>query len=399
VFSGRHHAILRFTQNYPRYCTTGAPAQEYDVPVTIDWLVATGRDHPLWSLTWDLYGPGVNPIVPMNRIEDDSRAPYGELLFDGAATENAHSVIAGVGWGDRYRFASTTNPVSYDSSWTWNTPNTIPYVKLWTTAVDATMGTVQTRTIVQQDAGGYFGTDRWNTTSAAGNACAANGEFGGSAAHAMPCSYNWPYQSINYSMGQAIGGSNADNTNNTRLAWGTNFGFLGQTSYPEHGFGAMRSGWPRESYATYVVLGQHSLDPVGATVAEMEAVQATTLTATLGTVRTSGIGGPGRSDTVSYAPAGWNHVYGVWAIDASVVPATLGRVDVNFNVAAGTLPHPLLVVSGWTSAALPTTVRFNNTVLVQDIDYFPSLRAGSQELWITLNRNLGGASNRVEVTP
>lgn len=399
VFSGRHHAILRFTQNYPRYCTTGVPAQQFNVPVTIDWLIATGRDHPLWSLTWDLYGPGMNPIVPMNRIEDDSRAPYGELLFDGAATEGAHSVVAGVGWGDRYKFASTSDPVTYNSAWTWNTPNTIPYVKLWTTAVDATMGTVQTRTILQQDAGGYFGTGRWNTTSAAGNACAAGGEGPGTSSHRMPCSYNWPYQSINYSFGQAIGGSNADVTNNTRLAWGTNFGFLGQTSYPEQGMAASRSGWPRESYATYVVLGQHTLDPVGAVVSEMESVQATTLSETIGTVRTSGVGGPGRSDTVGYAPAGWNHVYGVWAVDASTVPATAGRIDVNFNVATGSLAHPIVVISGWTSAALPTTVRYNNVVLQQDVDYFPSVRAGSQELWITLNRNLSGATNRVEVFP
>ncbi|HKC14092.1 MAG TPA: hypothetical protein VKI41_18855, partial [Vicinamibacteria bacterium] len=165
VFEGRHHAILRFTQNYPRYCAEGgAPAAAINLPVTIDWVIATGRDHPLWAITWDL------SAVPVNTLMDDSRAPYGELLFDGSATEAAHSQIAGVGWGDGYKFLSTTDPVTYGSAWTWNTPNTVPYVKLWTSAVDATMGTVQTQTILQQDAGGYYGTNRWNTTSAAGNA-------------------------------------------------------------------------------------------------------------------------------------------------------------------------------------------------------------------------------------
>ena len=51
----------------------------------------------------------------------------------------------------------------------------------------------------------------------------------------LPCSYNWPYQSINYSMGAVIGASDNTPTNNTRLAWGTNFGFLGQAAYHIHG--------------------------------------------------------------------------------------------------------------------------------------------------------------------
>src|SRR5262249_31530321 len=114
-----------------------------------------------------------------------SRGPYGEMLFDGALTTGAHSTIAGVGWGDRYKFASTAASVSYSSGWTWDTPNQVPYVELWTSDVDATMGTVQTQTIVQQDAGGYFGTGRWGTTSADGNACdtLSYGDYD----HLMPC--------------------------------------------------------------------------------------------------------------------------------------------------------------------------------------------------------------------
>jgi hypothetical protein len=183
VFEGRHHAIFRFTQLYPRYSRQNAmpPNTQYDVPVTLDWVFSTGHDHPLWAITWDLSG------VPVDAVESDSRAPYGELLFDGSASEGAHSVIAGVSWGDRFKFVSTTSPVTYNSAWTWNTPNTIPYVKLWTTAVNATMGTVETQTIVQQDAGGYFGTNRWNTSSAGGNAC---NNIIGAANHVMPCDFN-----------------------------------------------------------------------------------------------------------------------------------------------------------------------------------------------------------------
>jgi hypothetical protein len=399
VFQGRHHAIFRFQQSYPRNCPNAPPGQQYLVPVTIDWVFATGRDHPLWALTWDLSG------VPADRLLDDSRAPYGEILFDGAATEAGHSTIAGVAWGERYKFESTTNPVSYNSAWDYTPLNSVPYVKLWTTDVDATMGTVQTQTMSQQDAGGYYGIFAWGSSSAIlGSACLGQGQD-----HVMPCDFNWPYQSINYSL-DAFGDPNGT-TFNTRLAWGTNFGFLGQTTYPVMGsadpsiggpvgdgvdpnYGAENayaSGWPKKSYSTFVVLGLQSLDPVLAQRIQIETVQNSTLTATVGTVRTSGPAGVNRSDTVTYAPAGWNHVYAAWAVQAAG-----SAVDVNFDAGGGTLRHPLVIVSGWTTG-LPSAVRFNGGALAQDVDYFPSTRAG--ELWLTLNLDLVGAINRLEIDP
>ncbi|MFO1517823.1 MAG: hypothetical protein U1F22_12955 [Lysobacterales bacterium] len=394
LFEGRHHAIFRFQSTYPRYCTTAAPAAEYDLPVTIDWVFATGRDHPLWALTWDLSG------VPVDALEDDSRAPYGELLFDGSASEGAHATIAGVGWGDRYRFTTTSAPATYNSSWTWNTPNTIPYVTLWTGAVDATMGTVQTQPITQQDAGGYFGTDRWNSTSAGGAACAA-GEDGASA-HLLPCSYNWPYQSINYSMGAVIGASDSTPTNNTRLAWGTNFGFLGQAAYHIHGSAywggplpdATAPGWPKKSYSVFVVLGEHGADPVGATVAQMEVVQGLSLTASIGSVAGSGPAGVNRADTRAYVPAGYDPVYAALTFVASA-----NALDASIGVGSGILRKPLLVVRNYASAGYPSLVRLNGSPLAADVDYFASRRAGANELWLTLNRDLAGAGNRLEILP
>jgi hypothetical protein len=393
VFEGRHHAIFRFQQNYPRYCST-VGAVEHDIPVTIDWTFSTGRDNPLWSISYDLSG------VAVNVLEDDSRAPYGELLFDGSATEGAHSVISGVGWGDGYQFTSTTNPVTYNSAWTWNVLNTIPYVKLWTTAIDATMGTVQTQTLSQQDAGGYFDATRWGTTSASGNACAAGDD--GPDAHLMPCSSNWDYQSINYSMGEAIGGSNSDSTNNTRLAWGTEFGFLGQSSYSVNGssdWGGPRgnltaSGWPKKSYSVYVVLGSHATDAVAAQVTQMETEQKVSLAASVGSVATSGPAGVNRTDTVTYSPAGYDPVYG-----ALVFNATGNAVTATIGVSSGTLKNPMIIIRNYTSGSYPTTVKFGGTALTMDADYFPSLRSDKSELWITLNKNISGASNAFQIIP
>lgn len=385
VWQGRHHAIFRFVQNYPRWSKTTAavPNTLYPVPVTVDWMFATGRDHPLWAVSWDM------TAVPVNAVDADSRAPYGELLFDGSASEGAHSAIAGVGWGDRYKFVTQSAPVTYASSWSWNTPNTIPYVKLWTTGVDATMGTVQTQTIVQQDAGGYYGAARWNTTSAAGNACSAPASL-------MPCDYNWPFQSINYSFAGP-----ATPTNNTRLAWGTNFGFLGQSSYYTHGSAfwggplpnATASGWPRKSYSTYVVLGTHSSDPVGAQVAQVETVQSLSLSAATGSVATGGPAGVNRPDNITYAPAGYDPVYG-----ALTFVALGNALDANIAVGNGTLRKPVIVVRNISGAGYPA-VRLNNVALTADVDYFPSLRSETGDLWITLNADLSGATNRLELVP
>lgn len=385
VWQGRHHAIFRFVQNYPRWAKTTAaiPNALYQVPVTVDWMFATGRDHPLWAVSWDLTG------VPVDAVEADSRAPYGELLFDGSTSEGAHSVIAGVGWGDRYKFATTTAPVTYASSWNWNTPNTIPYVKLWTAAVDATMGTVQTQPITQQDAGGYYGTARWNTTSAAGNACA-------SPASLMPCDYNWPYQSINYSFAGP-----ATPTNNTRLAWGTNFGFIGSSSYYTHGSAfwggplpnTTAPGWPRKSYSTHVVLGTHSSDPVGAQVTQVETLQSLTMTATIGSVATSGPAGVNRPDAAAYSPAGYDPVYG-----ALTFVAAGNALDANIAVGSGTVSKPLIVVRNVGGEAYPA-VRLNGVLLTPDVQYFPSLRTETDDLWITLNADLTGATNRLELVP
>jgi hypothetical protein len=391
VFEGRHHAIFRFSQNYPRYCATGAtPAAPINVPVTIDWVFSTGRDNPLWAITYDM------SATPVNTLNDDSRAPYGELLFDGAASEAAHSAIAGAGWGDRYKFIPSANPVTYNSAWTWNTANTIPYVKLWTTAVSATMGTVQTQPITQQDAGGYWGVGRWNTTSAGGAACPAG--YDGASSHLMPCSFNWPYQSINYSMGAVVGGSDTVGTNNTRLAWGTNFGFLGQSSYLINGSASYggplpdtaASGWPRKSYSEYIVLGLHSNAPVEAQVTQVETAQTLTLSAAIGSVVTSGPAGVNRVDTITYPRAGYNPVYGALAWNAAG-----NALDANIAVGAGTLKKPLIILGNY-SAGLPT-VKLAGVTLLQDTDYFPSLRSSPNELWLTLNRDLTGAVNHLEI--
>ena len=386
VFEGRHHAIFRFNLTYPQYSRTDAnPANtRYDVPVTVDWIFSTGRDHPIFAQTWNLSG------APVNALNNDLRAPYGQLLFDGAANAASHSQISQVAWGDLYKFISTTAPLSYSSAWSWNTPNTVPYVQLMTSAVDATMGTVQTQTKAQQDAGGYFGAARMNTTSAAGNACSAaqGGPF------LMPCPFNWPYQSVNYSLVGANG-----TTNNTRLAWGSNFGFLGQSSYPVHGsdfYGGplagnpRASGYPYQGFSAFIALGTRSSDPVAALVSQIETVQSIVLGASVGSVKTTGPAGVNRPENRTYQPAGWNHVYAALAFTAAS-----NRLNATINLPQGTLRKPLVILDNWSAAA--PIVRLNGALLQPDVDFFASPRAGANELWLTLARDLNGV-NTLEVS-
>lgn len=378
VFTGRHHAIFRFTQNYPRNCRESGAPQSVPLPVTIDWVFATGRDHPLWAVTFDMSG------LPANYLNDDSRAPYGELEFDGDGSQ----LVSGVAWGDLWKFTTTSAPLTLGSSWTWNQPNTVPYVKEWITGTDATMGLVQTQPLLQHDAGGgrnpwwHDMTQFWNKTSPDGPA--GDG-------YLMPWQGEWPYQSIAWSLGAATP------TNNTRLTWGTQFGFLGQTSYESNtnagDNGPLRPGHPRQSYSVYVVLGAHSTGPVEAQRSEIEVVQTLTLSASIGSVATGGPAGINRPDTMSYVPAGFDPVYGALTFNA-----TGNALDANIAVGAGTLRHPLVIVRGYGAAAYPT-LKLNGQTLVMDQDWFPSLRAGSNELWITLDRDLVGATNHVVITP
>jgi hypothetical protein len=362
LLNGRHHAILRFQVNYPRW---GVPASnvptKYNVPVTIDWLIATGRDHPLWSISYDL------TAAPANAIKADSRAPYGDMAFDGAGTAAGYGgIVGGVAWGDHYKFTTTSAPMTLNSSWTWNVPNTIPYVYLWTNSVDAEMGIVQSEDIAKQDAGSEFSYINWNQTSAivaGGLGCPATNNV-------MPCvDYQWAYQ------------ANADDSSNTsepdkHLTWGTGYGFLGRTAYNTDGsLTSTGVGWPRQSYSTYVVFGLHGPTPTDHQVTQVENAMSSTLSASVGSLVT---------------PSGYNPVYATWEVNAAAGAATL-----TLNATGSGLVNPVFIIHNHANA-LPSTVTLDGTTLTADVDYFATADAANADhadtrLWITVNRTWVGS--------
>jgi len=101
VLSGRHHCIHEFKV---RLSAGGA------IDVTIHWFFATGRSNPVYAITHDTSPAGPDVVYA------DARATYGNLTFDGVVS--GQSNVAGVGWGDKYRFTTTgSGPVTFNSPW------------------------------------------------------------------------------------------------------------------------------------------------------------------------------------------------------------------------------------------------------------------------------------------
>ncbi len=345
VLRGRHHAIHEFSWRL----NMGGP-----VDATVHWFFATGRDHPLWAVTFDSSPAGANVVTA------DTRAPYGDLQWDGGVYPG--SEVAGVGWGDRYKFRSLHSPVTMNSGWDYSQPNTVPYVIEWTVNPDAEMGLVQSQTYLQHDAGGYWFYPNWGTTDPDGP---------------LPENFNWTYQLNQYELPFV--------TTSKRLAWGSNFGAVGQTAYPAYGDDRTLVGYPYQSYSVFVVLDRHSLNPVATQVTRIETVQNSTLNATVGTIVTSGPAGIGRADTILYDPPGYDPIYSTWNVQA----VAGNQAAFNLNISQGTVRNPIVVIHNYT-AAVPPTILINGAIKLADVHYFASMDTAQNQLWLTLNDLFSG---------
>ena len=354
VFAGRHHAIEEFKLRV-------SPGGNVDV--TMHWMFATGRSHPLLAITLDATPAG------SNKVSADTRTPYGDMAWD----ENANAAVEGVGWGDSYKFKTTNSPVTQNSTWDYTEANVVPYAMEWSTTADAEMGLVQTETWARHLAGGDYGggalaSDCWKKTSAnKGANCAKSG-------WTMPSDYLWPYQLNQYE----IPFENASH----RIAWGATYGAVGQASYSA--FGKTLNGYPYNSYSVYVVLGTHTGAAVAAQATLVERTQAATAKGIKGALSTSGPGGVGRSDSVTYAVPGYSPVYDSWDITADAGTAA----TIELTPTAGALEHPTIRVLGWSSGSPPAHLQMDGKELSADVDYFASVDAAGKVLWITLNRTL-----------
>lgn len=403
LFSGEHHAIHEYTLNYVRYGLTqyaitnhsidpwtwingpDDPNRQfvtvYNMPVHIQWMFATGRDYPIWSVTFDL------SAAPDHAVDSDFRAPYGDMNVEGG---DGADLVSGVAWGDSYRFVTAGNVFTMDNDWDYSQLNLgAPYDYLWTSTTDAEMGLAGTQITARQNAGGYnnYLAPIWRgkTSLNMGQLCLNDEGAGPAYDHKLPCTSDWAYQLIQYSVSSAN-----ETTSDKRLAWGADWGSLGNSSFTSSN-GYAVSGYPKVSYSVYVVLDPHSKNPTQNMARQAETVSLTTLTANVGTVRTQGIAGVGRTDLQPYSPIGYNPIYGTWEVDA-----WNNQVDVSFSVspsAPTTLDMPIIVVHNYVGITSPAQILLDGAALTANSDYFISLRPSAAELWITLNRKLTGMHN------
>ena len=392
-FAGRHHAIHEFRTTYPRVSGPHPPGNtfvRYQLPVTIQWFFANGRDHPVWTVTWDW--SATPPNLPLaEQIEGDARGPYGEMEFAGVSGGE----IGGIAWAvDQRRFATTTAPFTLSSQWNWasNGRAAIPFNQLWVNGGNAQMGVVQTSLLSTHDAGngGYAGNFQ-GLTSAAGMACPAEG-------YRLFCVWDWPFQSVENDFWGAAGLNINATTTGRRFAWGAKLGAIGRSSYDNY-VGATVNQPRYKSYSTAVVLGEHNpaqnVNPTAAVLTEYESILMTggaSLTASVGSIPTTGPAGVGRSDTQTWTRPGWNPVYGTWEATAAG-----NAVTVNWAIPAGdTLRNPVLRVRNYSAGVAPSVVRWNGAVLVADTDVLLSVDSANAELWVTVLRTLSGASNTLD---
>jgi hypothetical protein len=301
VTDGPHHQVFEYT--WSLFIGSG------NVDVTAWWTFTTGRSHPLFAVTYDASPAGANVV------NGDSRSPYGDLAWDA----NQGLDVDGVGWGDRYKFRTTSpGPVTMSSAWTYEEPNRVPHVVQWSNAFDAEMGLVQTEEQTRKHAGGYW----------------FYGSWGSSSSGPMPEDWNWTYQLNQYEL--------PFTTKSHRMSWGLNYGAVGQQSYNVYGDDGTASGYPYQSYAVFIALGTRGT--VDDLVTHVEAMADATLTCSSGAPRASVEGGAGRTDLVS-TTNGFHPVFASFDVVADA-----GAAACTLDLPASGATAPLVRVHGLTSA-------------------------------------------------
>ncbi|WP_232628317.1 hypothetical protein [Methylobacterium sp. Leaf118] len=218
-----NRGAIRFRVNYPRYGTVNAAGYNantgedspplgtnpaiyklYTLPVTVYWYFADGADYPRVVTKVDMA-----EVPGPDRVSFDLRGPYGKLDFDAGSNP-----IKFAFWGDRYRFASITTPLTRNATWTWNQTNTgARYTALVAGAHE--MGLVEPAPLAASKINDGYSVARGKTSQTynGGGGCTDAG-----IPQLLPCDWEWPYQSAQYELPQDD--SNAPTTSE-KIAWGS----------------------------------------------------------------------------------------------------------------------------------------------------------------------------------
>lgn len=403
VFSGGHHAIHHIELIYARDHESGGNGIQ--IPVVIEWFVATGRDHPVWSVTWK-EGSAVNPSsVDFNAYRMDTRGPYGSLNWDGASSPASGDTIGGVAWGDfGLQFTTTDSELTLNSHWTYDTANTINFVHAWTQTTNAEMGIVQTRPGDKEL--GYpdrvYGRERGSTSALAYTGKGDCSGLGDARKYSMPCVDGWAYQMMNFDWDPGSGKPVTEATSTKLMAWGSSYGWLGATDDNLFDFSATVDARGDRSYATFVVMGPKCRYAGGGSCSlsgdvadvldDVDALTSASLTPSVGSLAAAAPKGPGASETKALTN-GYDDTYAVFTLNA-----VSNQVAFTFTPAPGKpVRSPIFRIHGYTAGQLPTVSVGGSSVSVNsgatNSGAFVSLDTTTNDLWVTLNQTLASAAD------
>ena len=220
------------------------------MPITNTWVYQGGENYPRIDIAVDM-----SQIAKPDRVNFDMRGPYGVLVFDNGADADIDTAM----WGDRDQFITKTDPVTRNSSWDWSTANAgARYSALIAGAYE--MGLFEPEPFTSTRLADGFAGERSSTSAVYNNGNGCEGET-----QLIPCDWEWPYQSIQYSLPyESPSDPNANNqpTNFKKMAWGSS-AFYGTgksltvvydsptTSETLHGFPSSKT----IRYSVCVVLG------------------------------------------------------------------------------------------------------------------------------------------------
>lgn len=400
ILTGGHHAIHRVEMLYDRDKEGGGMGIK--IPVVIEWLVATGRDHPVWAVNWRA-GNIQNPAnVNLDNYRMDVRGPYGSLNYDGAATRAAGDAIGGVAWGDfGKRFTTTDAQLTLNSPWTYNTANSVCFSRSWTASTNAEMAIVQTRVGDKQMGYGdrVYGRERGVTSADMflnRGDCSAAGEARN---YKVPCVYGWPYQMMNYDWDAGNGKPANEATGTKLMAWGAPYGWLGASSFNLFDFSSTADGRGDRAYSTFIVLGPkgryntatgaYDLDgDAELTLRQVQSMAASSIgNVSVGSAVTQAPRGPGAAQTKTLI-GGYDDTYSVFRVTAA------GNAAAFTFTPAGPDPvrSPIFIVQNVTSRKLPTITVNGAPITVNTGNAtsgaYVSIDEATNELWVTLNRTV-----------
>ncbi|MDR4306133.1 hypothetical protein IHQ68_05820 [Chelatococcus sambhunathii] len=227
--------------------------ERYDIPVKLTWFFEDGKTYPRLRVEVDL-----SKTPGPDHVSFDLRAPYGKLDFDGG-----DNPIQYVTWGDRFKFQNTDAPITRNSRWIWNVPNTdaARYNALVSNGKE--MGLVEPKLYTKSALNDGYSDGR-GETYATHDAAAA-----GCAGQELPCDYEWPYQSSQYEL--PYDDPNGATTSE-KIAWGsTPFYGMSISSTFDGVSGVPFNGFPKKKKIVYdvcVVFGPHVAGGLARSIAE-----------------------------------------------------------------------------------------------------------------------------------